>query len=127
MALVLTLAANAGTKNLVKMDFESGDPASLGWTSPNLAAGMSITGDEYGNYFQFSLGNSNGRSCYNVWGANIFTDQIAEGTYHLEFEWSYATPANNQFGTEISIFSGEKPAGNNKTLNAEANTLFSVT
>ena len=127
MALVLTLAANAGTKNLVKMDFESGTPAELGWTSPNLPAGMSITGDEYGNYFQFSLGGSNGRSCYNVWGANIFTDQLAEGTYHLEFEWSYATPANNQFGTEISIFSGEKPAGNNKTLNAEANTLFSVT
>ena len=109
------------------MDFESGTPAELGWTSPNLPAGMSITGDEYGNYFQFSLGGSNGRSCYNVWGANIFTDQLAEGTYHLEFEWSYATPANNQFGTEISIFSGEKPAGNNKTLNAEANTLFSVT
>jgi len=126
-ALVLTLAANAGTKNLVKMDFETGDPASLGWASANLAGGMSITGDEFGNYFQFSLGSNNGRSCYNTWGTGIYTDQLAEGTYHIEFEWAYATPANNQFGTEISIFSGEKPAANNATLNAKENTLFSVT
>ena len=127
MAVVFTLSANAGTKNLLKMDFESGDPASLGWTSPNLAAGMSITGDEYGNYFQFSLGGNNGRSCYNVWGSDIYTDQLVNGTYHVEFEWAYATPANNQFGTEISIFSGAKPAGNNGVLHAKDNTLFSVT
>ena len=127
MAVVFTITANAGTRNLVKMDFESGDPASLGWKSANLAAGMSISGDEYGNYFQFSLGSSNGRSCYNTWGNELYTDKLAEGTYHIEFEWAYASLATNQFGTEISIFSGEKPAGNNKTLNAEANTLFSIT
>ena len=127
MAVVFTLTANAGTKNLVKMDFESGDPASLGWKSANLAAGMSITGDEFGNYFQFSLGGNNGRSCYNTWGNAIYTDQLTEGTYHVEFEWAYATPANNQFGTEISIYSGEKPAGNNSVLHAKDNTLFSVT
>ena len=127
MAVVFTITANAGTRNLVKMDFESGDPASLGWTSPNLPAGMSITGDEYGNYFQFSLGGNNGRSCYNVWGSDIYTDQLVNGTYHVEFEWAYATPANNQFGTEISIFSGAKPAANNGVLHAKDNTLFSVT
>lgn len=127
MAVVFTLTANAGTKNLLKMDFESGDPASLGWASANLATGMSITGDEYGNFFQFSLGNNNGRSCYNTWGSEMYTDQLAEGTYHLEFEWAYATPANNQFGTEISIYSGTKPAANNGVLHAKDNTLFSVT
>ena len=127
MAVVFTLTANAGTKNLLKMDFESGDVASLGWISPSLPAGMTITGDEYGNYFQFSVGGNNGRSCYNTWGNDIYTDQLAEGTYHLEFEWAYATPANNQFGTEISIYSGTKPAANNGVLHAKDNTLFSVT
>lgn len=127
MAVVFTITANAGTRNLLKMDFESGDPASLGWKSANLATGMSISGDEYGNYFQFSLGGNNGRSCYNTWGSELYTDRLDDGTYHIEFEWAYASLATNQFGTEISIFSGEKPAGNNKTLNAEANTLFSIT
>lgn len=127
LAAIFTLAANAGTKNLLKMDFESGDPASLGWASANLPGGMSITGDDYGNYFQFSLGNSNGRSCYNTWGTDIYTDQLAEGIYHIEFEWCYAALATNQFGTEISLYSGEKPAGNNAALNAKDNTLFSVT
>lgn len=129
MAVVFTLAANAGTKNLVKMDFESGDPASLGWASANLAGGMSITGDEFGNYFQFSLGGSNGRSCYNTWGTDLYTDQLAEGKYHVEFEWAYATPANNQFGTEIAIYSGAigNAASSNANINANAATLFSVT
>ena len=129
MAVVFTLSANAGTKNLVKMDFESGDPASLGWASTNLAAGMSITGDEYGNYFQFSLGGANGRSCYNTWGTDIYTDQLAEGTYHVEFEWAYATPANNQFGTELAIYNSaiDKAASSNATINANEATLFSVT
>ena len=128
MALVLTVTANAGTKNLVKMDFESGDPASLGWKSANLAGGMSITGDEFGNYFQFSLGSNNGRSCYNTWGSEIFTDQLAEGKYHIEFEWAYATPANNQFGTEIAIYNAACNAiTSNGNINANENTLFSVT
>ena len=129
MAVVFTLTANAGTKNLVKMDFESGDPASLGWASANLAAGMSITGDEWGNYFQFNLGNSNGRSCYNTWGTDLYTDQLAEGKYHVEFEWAYATPATNQFGTEIAIYSGAigNAASSNANINANAATLFSVT
>ena len=127
MAVVFTITANAGTRNLLKMDFESGDPASLGWKSANLPAGMSISGDEYGNYFQFSLGNSNGRSCYNTWGSELYTDRLDDGTYHIEFEWAYASLANNQFGTEISIFSGTGPAANNAVLNAKDNTLFSVT
>ena len=127
MAVVFTITANAGTRNLLKMDFESGDPASLGWKSANLPAGMSISGDEYGNYFQFSLGGNNGRSCYNTWGSELYTDRLDDGTYHIEFEWAYASLATNQFGTEISIFSGTGPAANNAVLNAKDNTLFSVT
>ena len=35
--------------------------------------------------------------------------------------------ANNQFGTEFSVFTGTKPAANNAVLNEKANTLFSIT
>lgn len=132
MALVLSIAANAGTKNLVKMDFESGTPADLKWISPDLAAGMTITGDEYGNFFQFNDGSANGRSCYNLWGSDIFTDQLAEGTYHIEFEWAYARLSDRNFGTEIAIFSGLAPDGKNGTTKngsicAKETTLFSIT
>lgn len=127
MAVVFTLSANAGTKNLLKMDFESGDPASLGWISPNYAAGMSITGDEYGNYFQMTSGsNSGGRSCYNLWGTDLYTDQLAEGTYHIEFEWANTVHSATHYGTEIALFSGTKPGANNGQIAAKDNTLFSV-
>ena len=127
VALCFATEAFAGTKNLFKQDYESGTPASLGWTSPSLAAGMSIAGDEYGNYFQFSLGNNNGRSCYLTWGSDIYTDQLADGKYHIEFEWVYKQAANNQFGTEISVFTGTKPASNNAVQHSQANVLFSLT
>ena len=127
MAVVFTLAANAGTKNLLKMDFESGTPTSLGWTSPNNAAGMTITGDEYGNYFQFTSGsNSGGRSCYKLWGADIFTDQLAGGTYHIEFEWANTVHSATHYGTEIALFSGTKPGANNAQIASNAATLFSI-
>ena len=127
MAVVFTLAANAGTKNLLKMDFESGTPSSLGWTSPNNAAGMTITGDEYGNYFQFTSGsNSGGRSCYKLWGADIFTDQLAGGTYHIEFEWTNTVHSATHYGTEIALFSGTKPGANNAQIASNAATLFSI-
>ena len=132
MALELTITANAGTKNLVKMDFESGTPESLGWKSPDLASGMSITGDEYGNFFQFNDGSANGRSCYNLWGTDIFTNQLVEGAYHIEFEWAYSKLSDNKFGTEIAIFSGAEPNGKNGTTKngsicAKETTLFSLT
>jgi hypothetical protein len=74
----------AGTRNLLKQDFEAvTDPASIGWGSPNLASGMSIYGDQWGNYFQFSLGNNNGRNCYCLWGSDLYTDNIPDGTYHM--------------------------------------------
>ena len=125
VAMVTT--ANAGVINLVSQDYESGDAASYGWQSANLPGGMSISGDDYGQFFQFDLGSNNGRSCYTTWGTDIYTDKLTEGTYHVEFEWSYAALANNQFGTEFSVFTGTKPAANNAVLNEKDNTLFSIT
>ena len=125
VAMVTT--ANAGVINLVSQDYESGDVASWGWTSPNLAGGMAIAGDDFGKFFQFSLGSNNGRSCYVLWGESVFADNIPEAKYHIEFEWCYATAANNQFGTEFALFSGEKPKQNNGVNHDKDNTLFSIT
>ena len=113
-AFLYATTAMAGTRNLLKQDFEAvTDPASIGWGSPNLASGMSIYGDQWGNYFQFSLGNNNGRNCYCLWGSDLYTDNIPDGTYHMEFEWNYATAGNNQQGTQICVISGEKSEVNN--------------
>ena len=88
---------------------------------------MTITGDEYGNYFQFTSGsNSGGRSCYKLWGADIFTDQLAGGTYHIEFEWANTVHSATHYGTEIALFSGTKPGANNAQIASNAATLFSV-
>ena len=80
MAVVFTLAANAGTKNL----------------------------------------------CYKLWGADIFTDQLAGGTYHIEFEWANTVHSATHYGTEIALFSGTKPGANNAQIASNAATLFSI-
>lgn len=128
--MVYASTAMAGVFNLISQDFEgTSDVASLGWASANLAGGMSITGDEYGNYFQFNLGSNNGRNCYCLWGADIYEGKLVDGTYHIELEWNYATGSNNQYGTELTIFSNENCVQNNGSYvgNANAQWLFSMT
>lgn len=126
VAMVTT--ANAGVVNLINWDFEAGGLESFGWQSPNRADGMSIGGDQYGQYFQFSNMNSTGgRNCFTAWGSDIYTDKLKDGVYHVEFEWTYSVLANNKFDSEISVFSGDKPAANNSVLYEKDNTLFSIT
>ena len=44
-----TVVATAGVKNLFKQDFETvSTPADAGWSSPNLAGGMSIKSTDEG-------------------------------------------------------------------------------
>ncbi|MBR6264295.1 MAG: hypothetical protein IKR05_13910 [Prevotella sp.] len=116
-AFLYASTASAGVKNLYKQDFESStDPAAIGWSSPNLAGGMSITGDQEGNYFQFSLGNNNGRNCSLLWGSDIYGENnsnVLGNTYHVEFGWCYKQGSNNQYGTQVCVFSGEKSEVNN--------------
>ena len=71
-----TLVANAGVKNLFKQDFEiASTPQDAGWTSPNLANGMSIYSDMEGRLFQFDLGANNNRNAViarlTVWVTSI--------------------------------------------------------
>ena len=53
-----SMVASAGVKNLFKQDFEIVNyPADAGWTSPNLAGGMSIQSDEEGKMYHFYMVN----------------------------------------------------------------------
>ena len=127
-AFLYASTAAAGTRYLVKQDFESSkDPTAIGWASPNLTAGMSIAGDEEGNYFQFDLGGNNGRSCNWIWGADLYTDQVPDGTYHMEMEWCYKQGGNNQYGTQIRVISSDAaPQANNNDL-SKGGWLFAIT
>lgn len=121
--------ANAGIKNLYKQDFEGvTDPAAAGWTSPSLPAGLSIQSDDFGSFLSWSCGNNNGRSAFVAWGKDIYTDALVDGTYHLQFDWSFAANANNQYSSEVNVFTDDKPAANNAQLytNENAHWLFSL-
>ena len=123
-----TVVATAGVKNLFKQDFESAkDPAAIGWSSPNLPGGMSILSDEYGSFFQFSLGSNNGRSCNMLWKDNVNYEGIAK--YDVCFSWCLAQNANNQYSSEVCIFTDESSQVNNGWMsNSEkAHWLFTLT
>jgi hypothetical protein len=123
-----TVVATAGVKNLFKQDFESvSDPAAIGWSSPNLPGGMSILSDEYGSFFQFSLGSNNGRSCNMLWKDNVNYEGITK--YDVCFSWSLAQNANNQYSSEICVFTDESSQVNNGWMsNSEkAHWLFTLT
>ena len=123
-----SVVATAGVKNLYKQDFESAtDPLAIGWASPNLASGMSILGDEYGSFFQFSLGSNNGRSCNLLWINNVNYEGITK--YDVCFSWSFAQNANNQYSSEICVFTDSTSQVNNGWMsNSEkAHWLFTLT
>lgn len=120
---------NAGIKNLYKQDFEGvSDPAAIGWTSPNYAAGLSIQSDDYGSFLSWTCAGQNSRSANVIWGKDIYTDALVDGTYHMQFDWSYAANADNQYQSEVMVFTDDKPAANNAQLfeNASAHFLFSL-
>ena len=111
-----SVVANAGVKNLLKQDFEIvSTPADAGWTSPNLAGGMSILSDEEGKMFQFSLGNNNNRNAvmnfnYGLEGdATIYDGQDVKN-YTVSFTWclkknpsSTGNAQNVQYSSEIAL------------------------
>ena len=111
-----TVVATAGIKNLYKQDFETcGTPQNAGWSSPNLAGGMSIASSEYGSWFEFSLGGNNNRNAvmdFNYGqadGATIYGDQSMK-KYTIKFQWgiqantsSPSNPKNAQFSTEVAV------------------------
>ncbi len=116
--LFLTLAATAlcatgfaGTRVLYQQNFETAsDVAATGWTYGG--GSISIASDEYGKYLELSQGQNNGRSGYVQWGSDIFLDAngesvLEDGTYHVEFDFSIAQNSNNQYNSEITLFTNE--------------------
>jgi hypothetical protein len=110
-----TMVASAGVKNLYKQDFEAvNSPAEAGWSSPNLAGGMSLQSTEYGKWFRFSLGNNNNRNAVLNWNpaeGTIFDGQNVK-EYTVKFQWglvknpqSNGTAKNTQFSSEIALIS----------------------
>ena len=111
-----SMVASAGVKNLFKQDFEIVNyPADAGWTSPNLAGGMSIQSDEEGKMFQFDLGANNNRNAvmnfnYGLEGdATIYDGQDVK-KYTVTFTWglkknpsSTGNAANVQYSSEIAV------------------------
>ena len=111
-----TVVATAGVKNLYKQDFETaGTPQNAGWSSPNLAGGMSIASTENGSWFEFSLGGNNNRNAvldFNYGqadGATIYGDQSMK-KYTVKFQWgiqantsSPSNPKNAQFSSEVAL------------------------
>ena len=151
-AFAVCMVANAGVKNLFKQDFEAVKTAAdAGWTSPNLAGGMSIASTEFGKWFEFSLGNNNNRSAVLTWGTDIFDESITK--YSVHFQWGHLSNpkgadngdpnANTQFSNEVAIIvphdwapnEAETAAGikavnsinNGQYATADSLRLFSIT
>jgi len=142
-----TMVATAGVKNLYKQDFEAvNSPAEAGWSSPNLAGGMSLQSTEYGKWFRFSLGANNNRNAvlnFNNGKAadeTIFTGQDAK-EYTVTFQWGLVANPNDankpqdvQFSTELALLGGNWNSAskgyfinNGQYATADSLCIFSIT
>ena len=110
-----SVVATAGIKNLFKQDFETvSTPQDAGWSSPNLAGGMSIVSTEEGGWFEFQLGPNNNRNAVMNWNpadGTIYDNQDIK-EYTVKFQWglvahpqSNGTAKNTQFSSEVAILS----------------------
>lgn len=108
-----SVVASAGVKNLFKQDFEAVKTAAdAGWSSPNLAGGMSLVSDEGGKWFNFNLGGNNNRNAVLKWNPADGTiyDGMTAKEYTVKFQWgleknpqSNGTAKNTQFSSEIAL------------------------
>ena len=119
-----TMVATAGVKNLYKQDFETvSTPADAGWSSPNLAGGMSLVSDEAGKWFNFNLGGNNNRNAVLKWNPADGTiyDGMTTKEYTVKFQWgleknpqSNGTAKNTQFSSEIALIAS--PVATSETV-----------
>ncbi len=146
------MVANAGVKNLYKQDFEAVKTAAeAGWTSPNLADGMTIASTEFGKWFEFAVGNNNNRNAVLTWGTDIYDESVTK--YSVHFQWGHLSNpkgadngepnVNTQFSNEVALLvphdwqpnDAEKEAGikavnsinNGQYATADSLRLFSIT
>lgn len=125
-ALCCTLSVNAAKVLVFTENYESGGVSDTKWGSQNLAAGLSISGDEFGKYLQFAVGGNNARSAQCEWGHDIFS-QIVGDEYDVTFDVSFAAKGNNQENGEVAIFSDATHAQNNGNYrDKSSNWLFDL-
>lgn len=122
--ILLTLAATAmcatafaGTRVLYQQTFDQADDAAAtGWSYGG--GSMTIASDEYGKFLELALGQNNGRSGQVTWGKEIFYDEDGnsyigeDGIYNLKFDFSIKTMSNNQYNSEITVFTNHTPTTN---------------
>jgi len=102
--------ANAGTKVMYQQNFETASTVEeTGWSCQG--GTLSIGSDDYGHYLNFALGNSNGRSAQVKWGTEIYGEE-APTTYTLTFGFNMATAPNNQYTSNIAVFTDQDPMAN---------------
>ncbi|MDE6479893.1 MAG: hypothetical protein K2L45_06445 [Muribaculaceae bacterium] len=117
----LALSSFASTRILYQQNFETATSAEeTGWSFGG--ASMSIASDAFGKYLELSLGQNNGRSGQVTWGQDIYLNEAGEsiledGTYNLKFDFCIKTTSNNQYNSEITVFTNHAPIANNKYRN----------
>lgn len=113
----MTLSTFGSTRFLYRQNFETAtDAAAAGWSFGGASA--SILSDVEGKFLQLDLGNNNGRSGLVTWGQEIFLNEegqsiLADGTYHVHYEFAIAQGSNNQYNSEFTIFTNHAPITNN--------------
>lgn len=117
-ATAMCATSFAGTRVLYSQNFDQAkDAAATGWTYGG--GSMTIASDDWGKFLELNLGQNNGRSGFVKWGNGIFYDAAGNfligdnGIYHMEFDFSIKTMPNNQYNSEITVFTNHDPIDNN--------------
>lgn len=107
-AALLSTSSFAASRILYEQNFET--VASVDETGWTYAGGsISIASDEYGKFLELSLGQNNGRSGFVRWGDEIYQDAdgnslLEDGIYTVKFDFSIIKNSNNQYNSEITLF-----------------------
>lgn len=118
-AASLALSGMASTRILYQQNFETvASPEAAGWSFGG--ASMSIASDQFGKFLELSLGQNNGRSGQVTWGQDIYLNEAGEsileedGIYNLKYDFCIKTTSNNQYNSEITVFTNHAPIANNR-------------
>lgn len=128
----IAFSAQASTRNLLKMDFESSTTVPDGWHAPTNESWLKVTNDGYSNLLAFTPGVTNDRSCYLWWGQDL-VNGAGTSTYTVQFDFSATAWGNNHTSSEFAVVSCaaenilKKSALNANYRAKDANWLFDLT
>lgn len=111
------LTSYAFERVLYRQNFETvTTPEAAGWSFGGES--MSLASDFEGKYLELSLGQNNGRSGQVTWGDSIYLDRegelvLEDKCYKMTFNFCINKMPNNQFNSEITVFTNHAPIANN--------------